>query len=99
MPSIPQIRPVSDLRNNFSAISRFVHETAEPVYLTKNGHSDMVVMSMEAYEQDAFRSEIYHKLKEAEIQAEATTKRYSHGEVMARLKEIIGEAQNRGCVA
>jgi prevent-host-death family protein len=96
MPSIPQIRPVSDLRNNFSDISRFVHETAEPVYLTKNGHSDMVVMSMEAYEQDAFRSEIYHKLKEAEVQAESTAKRYSHDEVMARLKEIIDEAQNRG---
>ena len=95
MPSIPQIRPVSDLRNNFSDISRFVHETAEPVYLTKNGHSDMVVMSMEAYEQDAFRTEIYHKLKEAEIQAESTTKRYSHREVMTRLKEIIVEAQNR----
>ena len=96
MPSVPQIRPVSDLRNNFSDISRFVHETAEPVYLTKNGHGDMVVMSMEAYEQDAFRSEIYHKLKEAEIQAESTTKRYSHAEVMTRLKGIVDNAQNRG---
>jgi prevent-host-death family protein len=96
MPNIPQIRPVSDLRNNFSDISRFVHQTAEPVYLTKNGHSDMVVMSMEAYEQDVFRTEIYHKLKEAEIQAESTTKRYSHNEVMARLKKIIDEAQTCG---
>ncbi|GHV87192.1 hypothetical protein AGMMS50255_4880 [Spirochaetia bacterium] len=50
----------------------------------------MVVMSMEAYEWDAFRTEIYHKLKEAEIQAESTTKRYSHSEVMTRLKEISG---------
>jgi prevent-host-death family protein len=96
MPSIPHIRPVSDLRNNFSDISRFVHEMAEPVYLTKNGHGDMVVMSMEAYEQDAFRSEIYHKLKEAEVQAESTTKRYSHREVMDRLTKIIDGAQNSG---
>lgn len=44
------IRPVSDLRNNFADISRTVHETGKPVFLTKNGYGDMVVMSMEAYE-------------------------------------------------
>ena len=44
------IRPVSDLRNNFADISRTVHETGEPVFLTKNGYGDMVVLSMEAYE-------------------------------------------------
>ena len=91
MPVIPQIRPVSDLRNNFSAISRLVHESAEPVFLTKNGRSDMVVMSIETYENDAFETEIYHKLKEAEIQAELTTKRYSHDEVMERLQKTIDE--------
>jgi len=47
---MPQIRPVSDLRNIFADISRIVHETSEPVFLTKNGYGDMVVMSMEAYE-------------------------------------------------
>ena len=31
------IRPVSDLRNNFADISKTVHETAQPVFLTKNG--------------------------------------------------------------
>lgn len=44
------IRPVSDLRNNFADISKTVHETAQPVFLTKNGYGDMVVMSMEAFE-------------------------------------------------
>lgn len=43
---IPQIRPVSDLRNSFAEISRTVHETRESVILTKNGYGDMVVMSM-----------------------------------------------------
>jgi prevent-host-death family protein len=92
MLKIPQIRPVSDLRNNFSAISRLVHEDSGPVFLTKNGRGDMVVMSIEAYEDDAFQSEIYTKLKEAEIQAESTAKRHSHGEVMERLQEIIDGA-------
>ena len=45
-----QIRPVSDLRNHFSDISRTVHETSEPVILTKNGYGDMVVLSYDEYE-------------------------------------------------
>lgn len=47
---MPQIRPISDLRNNFAEISRAVHETREPVVLTKNGYGDMVVMSYDEYE-------------------------------------------------
>jgi prevent-host-death family protein len=92
MPSIPNIRPVSDLRNNFSEISRQVHATNDPVYLTKNGRGDMVVMSMEAYEQDRFETEIYLKLKEAEIQAESTTKRYTLEEAKERMERIIASA-------
>ncbi len=52
------IRPVSDLRNNFSEISRIVHETAQPVFLTKNGFGDMVVLSMEAFENLQFESNV-----------------------------------------
>jgi len=89
MPSIPKIRPVSDLRNNFKAISMAVHESNEPVYLTKNGRGDMVVMSMDAYEQNLFESEIYLKLKEAEYQAESTKKRFTHDEVISELQNLI----------
>ena len=60
------IRPVSDLRNNFADISKTVHETAQPVFLTKNGYGDMVVLSMEAFENLQFESEVYFKLQEAE---------------------------------
>ena len=89
MPAIPKIRPISDLRNKFSDISRVVHESNEPVYLTKNGKGNMVVMSLEAYEQNLFESEIYLKLKEAEYQAASVKKRYTHNETMAELKKII----------
>lgn len=64
------IRPVSDLRNNFADISKTVHETSEPVFLTKNGYGDMVVMSMEAYENLQFQSEVYFKLQEAERESD-----------------------------
>ena len=84
------IRPVSDLRNNFAEISKTVHETAKPVFLTKNGYGDMVVLSMEAYENLQFESEIYFKLKEAEREAKLTDNRYSSKAVLKAMREAIG---------
>ena len=87
------IRPVSDLRNNFADISKTVHETAQPVFLTKNGYGDMVVMSMEAFESLQFESEIYFKLQAAEQEAELTGQRYSPKEVLQAMREAkIGRA-------
>ena len=85
------IRPVSDLRNNFADISKTVHETKQPVFLTKNGFGDMVVMSMEAYEELRFESEVYSKLKEAEYEAELSNKRFSSKEVLKSMREALGE--------
>jgi len=83
------IRPVSDLRNNFAEISKIVHENAQPVFLTKNGYGDMVVLSMEAFQNMQFESEVYFKLQEAEREAEYTSKRYSSKEVLKAMKEAI----------
>lgn len=81
------IRPVSDLRNNFADISKAVHETAQPVFLTKNGYGDMVVMSMEAYENMQFESDIYCKLAEAEREAEETGERFSSKDILNAMKK------------
>ncbi len=59
-----EICPISDLRNHFSRISRYVHEKFEPVFLTKNGHGNMVVMSMEYYEKLTHERDIHRKLME-----------------------------------
>lgn len=82
-----KIRPVSDLRNNFADISKTVHETAQPVFLTKNGYGDMVVMSMEAYEKMQFESDIYYKLAEAEREAEETNERFSSKDILTAMKK------------
>jgi len=87
------IRPVSDLRNNFADISKTVHETAKPVFLTKNGYGDMVVMSIEAFESLQFESEVYFKLQEAEREAELTSKRYSSKEVLKAMRDALGGEQ------
>ena len=47
---MPQIRPITDLRNT-SEISDACHARREPVFITKNGYGDMVVMSIETYEE------------------------------------------------
>jgi prevent-host-death family protein len=89
------IRPVSDLRNtdlrnNFAEISRIVHETSQPVFLTKNGFGDMVILSMDAFENLQFESEVYFKLQTAEKEAELTDTRYSSKEVVKAMRDAIG---------
>lgn len=84
------IRPVSDLRNNFADISRIVHETSQPVFLTKNGYGDMVVLSMEAFEKLQFESEVYFKLQEAEREATITEARFSSKDILKDMRSIIG---------
>lgn len=47
---MPLIRPCADLRNNYNELSKICHETNEPIYITKNGYNDLVLLSNEAYE-------------------------------------------------
>ena len=89
------ITPFSDLRNNFADISKTVHETQQPVFLTRNGYGNMVVMSMEAYENLRFESEVYSKLAEAEREAEMTDARFSSKNVLAAMRKAArGESFN-----
>ena len=91
------IRPVSDLRNNFAEISKTVHETAQPVFLTKNGYGDMVVLSMEAFENLQFESEVYFKLQEAEREAELTEQRYSSKDAVSYTHLDVYKRQGGTC--
>lgn len=47
---MPIIKPCADLRNNYNEISKICHQTHKPVYITKNGTNDLVVLSDKAYE-------------------------------------------------
>ena len=86
---MPEIRPVSDLRNNFAEISRTVHETREPVILTKNGYGDMVVMSYEEYQNIQYDMMVMRELRAAELESETTTERFTHDEVMSSIRNRI----------
>ena len=82
---MPQIIPIRDLKNT-SEISAMCHSSNEPVFITKNGYGDMVVMSMEAYEKMQFESDVYFKLAEAEREAEETGERFSSKDVLSAMK-------------
>ena len=86
---MPMIRPISDLETKLSEVAHDVHGTSEPVFLTSNGYGDMVLMSMEAWEEMNFENEIYQKLVEAQAEARANPKRLSHDEVFGPLRQKI----------
>lgn len=92
---MPSIRPVSDLRNHFTDITKEVQESREPVFLTKNGVGSIVVMSMESYEQNRYDSMVYDRLLEAEIQATQTTERFTHEQVISKARERLAALEAR----
>lgn len=63
---MPKIRPISDLRNNAAEISDFCRQTREPVFITRNGSGDMVVLNIEEYERQMALIDLYSKLAAAE---------------------------------
>ena len=62
---MPRIIPIRDLKDT-SAISQMCNESSDPIYITKNGYGDMVIMSMKAYEEKMSLLDVYEKLAEAE---------------------------------
>jgi PHD/YefM family antitoxin component YafN of YafNO toxin-antitoxin module len=90
---MPIIRPLSDLGTNLPEITRAIHETDEPVFLTKSGYGNMVIMSMEAWEELNFGNEVYQKLIEAQAEVRSNPKRLSHDEVFGPLRLKVAAYQ------
>jgi len=86
---MPVIRPISDLRNNFNLISDICHKENEPVFITKNGQGDLVVMSMATYERQKALIELYQKLGEAELESISSVERIPHRDLMNNMRNKI----------
>ena len=67
---MPQIIPIRDLKNT-SAISQMCQESSEPIYITKNGYGDMVIMSMKMYKEKLYIHDLYDKLAQSEADVSA----------------------------
>ena len=68
---MPSIRPISDLRNSANEISDFCRQSREPVYITRNGTGDMVVLNIDEYERQMAVIDLYGKLAVAEEEISA----------------------------
>lgn len=86
---LPEIRPIKDLRNT-TEISELCHQIKEPVFITKNGYGDLVVMSMETYEKSLAKLELYEKLAKAEAQVKNGEQLLDGEEVFKTLKKSHG---------
>lgn len=64
---VPKIIPIKDLKNT-SNISEMCKNSSEPIFVTKNGYSDMVVMSVDTYEEKLGMLDLYHELAVSEEQ-------------------------------
>ena len=83
-----QIIPIRDLKNT-SEISDRCHAAQEPIFITKNGYGDMVIMSLETYEKQMRLLDVYSKLAIAEEQVK-TGKVLSAKDSMKGLREKYG---------
>jgi prevent-host-death family protein len=80
------IKPISDLRNRANQISRLCHQDDRPVFITRNGQSDLVVMSQAHYDRLQAQLDLYRKLDEAEAQAAKGARGIGHREMIRRLR-------------
>lgn len=83
---MPKIIPIKELKNT-AEISEMCHVAKEPIFITKNGYGDMVIMSVELYENTMKRMNMYYELELAERQIESGKTRDAR-EVIQELRNI-----------
>lgn len=90
------IRPSAAIRQNYNEVAELCKKTAEPVFLTKNGEGDLVVMDLETFN----RREKMLKLREELLAVEEDrihgSKGYSVDEAAAMMRDAIRETAGRG---
>lgn len=84
---MPQIRPMTDLRNT-NEISELCHAKNEPIFITKNGYGDLVVMSIEAYDKLIGNNEI-------DVAISAAEKEYAEDGVLMDAREALSSLRRK----
>jgi prevent-host-death family protein len=86
---MPIIKPISDLRNKTNEIVELVHEKDEPIFLTKNCKSDMVIMSLAHYSRIQQRLILFKQLLVAQAQYNAEYPTHDLATVVLDLRKKI----------
>ncbi len=90
---MPIIKPISALRNNAKQIFALVHKSREPVFITKNGEGDMVVMSLAQYGEIERQLDLYAKLAAAQSEEASGARARKLEDVMRDLRKRLGASR------
>jgi len=85
------IKASATLRNDYSLISNLAKETKEPIYITKNGEGDLVLMSIDAFEKREQLLQLRAKVLQAEQERISGAKSLSVTEARRKLKDRVNE--------
>lgn len=89
------IKPSAAIRKNYNAISELCRQTGEPVFLTKNGIGDLVVMDIESYTQRESLLKLKEKLMRSEIDIDKQ-RTYSVEDTIAAMRKAVMEVADAG---
>lgn len=87
------IKPSTTLRNDYGSISTLAHSVDEPIYITKNGEGDLVVMSIDAFEKREELIRLRAKIEVAEQSRLSGEKTFTLEESRRRLESIYAKAE------
>jgi prevent-host-death family protein len=90
-----QIKPSAAIRNNYNEIASLCKQTGEPVYLTKNGEGDLVVMDVMAYENLRKSLEIEVELLKSRYERLSGGKTYTIAETLSMMDKVIKYTENK----
>ena len=85
------IKASATLRNDYTTISNMAKETKEPIYITKNGEGDLVLMSIDAFEKREQMLQLRAKVLQAEQERLDGAETFSVSEVRKRLRERVND--------
>ncbi|MCI5739956.1 MAG: type II toxin-antitoxin system prevent-host-death family antitoxin [Lachnospiraceae bacterium] len=85
------IKASAALRNDYTSISNMAKETKEPIYITKNGEGDLVLMSIDAFEKREQRLQLRAKILQAEQERIEGAETLSVSQARKRLRERVNE--------
>lgn len=92
------IRPSAAIRQNYNEIAELCRRTAEPIFLTKNGEGDLVVMDIETYNRREKMLKLREELLEVQEDRIRGSKGYSVDQVVQMMRDAIQEAATDGTV-
>lgn len=83
------IKASAALRNDYASISELAKQTREPIYITKNGEGDLVLLSIDAYEKKEQMLNLRAKVLQAEQERIDGAQTLSVAEAREKLKERL----------